>query len=180
MDKHERPYKCNEPGCDKVQGFTYSGGLLRHQREVHKKNKSPGRELYCQYANCNRSNSRPFTRQENLMEHVRRRHDADGGFTSRSIAATPAALAIPTIPPQDRSRKRKRTISADLDVELHSHDGDSEEEEDPDRFKRLKGIIVEKDHEISLLKAQVVAMRDRIANLERSGRDVKGYSSAKG
>ncbi|KAJ5940891.1 hypothetical protein N7516_001059 [Penicillium verrucosum] len=38
MDKHDRPYKCYEPNCDKIQGFTYSGGLLRHQREVHKKN----------------------------------------------------------------------------------------------------------------------------------------------
>ncbi|KAJ5480241.1 hypothetical protein N7530_005750 [Penicillium desertorum] len=31
MDKHDRPYKCYEPNCDKIQGFTYSGGLLRHQ-----------------------------------------------------------------------------------------------------------------------------------------------------
>ena len=36
MDKHDRPYKCNVKGCEKLQGFTYSGGLLRHEREVHK------------------------------------------------------------------------------------------------------------------------------------------------
>ncbi|ORY04550.1 hypothetical protein BCR34DRAFT_667071 [Clohesyomyces aquaticus] len=35
MDKHERPYKCHVKGCEKLQGFTYSGGLLRHEREVH-------------------------------------------------------------------------------------------------------------------------------------------------
>ena len=38
MDKHDRPYKCMEPGCDKIQGFTYSGGLLRHERR-------PGRDV---------------------------------------------------------------------------------------------------------------------------------------
>jgi len=36
MDRHERPYKCREAGCELNPGFTYSGGLLRHQREVHK------------------------------------------------------------------------------------------------------------------------------------------------
>lgn len=30
MDRHERPYKCCEAGCDLILGFTYSGGLLRH------------------------------------------------------------------------------------------------------------------------------------------------------
>jgi hypothetical protein len=37
MDKHDRPYKCPAKGCEKLPGFTYSGGLLRHEREVHGK-----------------------------------------------------------------------------------------------------------------------------------------------
>jgi hypothetical protein len=74
MDKHDRPYKCFEPGCDKIQGFTYSGGLLRHQREVHKKNTDAKKPLMCPYADCNRSAGNGFTRQENLREHLRRRH----------------------------------------------------------------------------------------------------------
>jgi hypothetical protein len=37
MDKHDRPYKCPADGCEKLPGFTYSGGLLRHEREVHGK-----------------------------------------------------------------------------------------------------------------------------------------------
>jgi hypothetical protein len=184
MDKHERPYKCEEPGCDKVQGFTYSGGLLRHQREVHKKNNSPGRELYCQFPNCNRSNSRPFTRQENLSEHVRRRHVTEGGVTSPgggSIAGTPAALPTPALPPQDRSRKRKRTISTDFGDELQSRDGGSEEEEDDSgRFKRLRGTLDQKDSEIMQLRAELAAMRDRVAILERSSGGMKGHTSAQG
>lgn len=81
MDKHDRPYKCYEPGCDKIQGFTYSGGLLRHQREVHKKHTDAKKPLMCPYADCNRSAGNGFTRQENLREHLRRRHmhTDDGG-----------------------------------------------------------------------------------------------------
>jgi hypothetical protein len=37
MDQPKRLYKCLEPGCDKVQGFKYAGGLSCHRREVHKK-----------------------------------------------------------------------------------------------------------------------------------------------
>ncbi|KAI9680325.1 MAG: hypothetical protein M1829_001211 [Trizodia sp. TS-e1964] len=77
MDKHERPYRCNEPGCEKLQGFTYSGGLLRHEREVHKKHGGPKIPLMCPHTNCKRSSGAGFTRQENLNEHLRRVHKAD-------------------------------------------------------------------------------------------------------
>jgi hypothetical protein len=74
MDKHERPYKCTEPGCEKLQGFTYSGGLLRHQREVHKEYLATKATLFCPEPNCNRHSGTGFTRKENLNEHIRRRH----------------------------------------------------------------------------------------------------------
>ncbi|KAJ5449676.1 uncharacterized protein N7458_006125 [Penicillium daleae] len=85
MDKHERPYKCDVPGCNKVQGFTYYGGLLRHEREVHKKDASARAPIFCPYEDCNRSSGNGFTRQENLREHLRRRHlhtdDVSAGFS---------------------------------------------------------------------------------------------------
>jgi hypothetical protein len=74
MDKHERPYKCEAPGCEKLQGFTYSGGLLRHQREVHKMHGGTKEPLYCPYENCKRNSGAGFTRKENRDEHVRRVH----------------------------------------------------------------------------------------------------------
>ena len=36
MAKHHQVYVCYEPGCEKLKGFTYSSGLLQHQREVHR------------------------------------------------------------------------------------------------------------------------------------------------
>jgi hypothetical protein len=74
MDKHDRPYKCLVPGCEKLQGFTYSGGLLRHEREVHKMHGGTKKSLFCPFQDCKRSSGAGFTRKENLAEHVRRVH----------------------------------------------------------------------------------------------------------
>ncbi|EFQ84960.1 hypothetical protein P3342_005097 [Pyrenophora teres f. teres] len=74
MDKHDRPYKCNVKGCEKLQGFTYSGGLLRHEREVHKMHGGTNKSLFCPFHDCKRSSGAGFTRKENLAEHIRRVH----------------------------------------------------------------------------------------------------------
>lgn len=75
MDKHDRPYRCQDPGCAKLQGFTYSGGLLRHEREVHGKHGGPKAQLMCPFPECKRHSGKGFTRKENLNEHVRRVHN---------------------------------------------------------------------------------------------------------
>ncbi|KAI2630022.1 hypothetical protein GGS21DRAFT_492129 [Xylaria nigripes] len=74
MDKHERPYKCLAAGCENVPGFTYSGGLLRHEREVHRKHGGPKNPLYCPHRGCKRHKDSSFARLENLNEHLRRCH----------------------------------------------------------------------------------------------------------
>ncbi|CAL3972701.1 unnamed protein product [Diplocarpon coronariae] len=74
MDKHDRPYKCDSEGCEKLPGFTYSGGLLRHQREVHNLHGGPRKQLNCPHLNCKRFSGKGFSRQENLNEHLRRVH----------------------------------------------------------------------------------------------------------
>ncbi|CAN8106242.1 unnamed protein product [Discula destructiva] len=82
MDKHERPYVCTVKGCEKIQGFTYSGGLLRHEREVHGKHGGPKKSLNCPHANCKRHSGKGFSRLENLQEHLRRVHtlsESSGG-----------------------------------------------------------------------------------------------------
>ena len=74
MDKHDRPYRCPHPSCAKLQGFTYSGGLLRHEREVHGKHGGPKSALMCPHEDCKRHSGKGFTRKENLNEHIRRVH----------------------------------------------------------------------------------------------------------
>ena len=84
MDKHDRPYACQHPQCAKLQGFTYSGGLLRHEREVHGKHGGPKAALMCPHEDCKRHSGKGFTRKENLNEHIRRVH-TDKQSQSQSI-----------------------------------------------------------------------------------------------
>ena len=74
MDKHTRPYVCEEPECENIRGFTYSGGLLRHQREVHRQHGGPRAARMCPHKDCKRSTGVGFSRKENLQEHLRRVH----------------------------------------------------------------------------------------------------------
>ncbi|QSZ32805.1 hypothetical protein DSL72_002385 [Monilinia vaccinii-corymbosi] len=87
MDKHDRPYRCKETGCEKLPGFTYSGGLLRHEREVHGKHGGPKKQLNCPHPNCKRHTGKGFSRQENLNEHLRRVH-TDGVTSQIAIEET--------------------------------------------------------------------------------------------
>ncbi|OAP55395.1 hypothetical protein AYL99_10368 [Fonsecaea erecta] len=119
MDRHERPYKCREAGCELNPGFTYSGGLLRHQREVHKMHLSTKQPLFCPFPNCNRSSGTGFTRKENLEEHKRRRHLeelSDHGVPPHHEAISqPAAsmtAATSSNMPQEPAAKRRRISTA--------------------------------------------------------------------
>ncbi|KAF2489756.1 hypothetical protein BU16DRAFT_531232 [Lophium mytilinum] len=86
MDKHDRPYKCSVAGCEKLQGFTYSGGLLRHEREVHKMHGGTKKALFCPFPDCKRSSGQGFTRKENLAEHKRRVHRGVSGSSDLGTA----------------------------------------------------------------------------------------------
>lgn len=88
MDKHDRPYRCAHDQCAKLQGFTYSGGLLRHEREVHGKHGGPKAQLMCPYDDCKRHTGKGFTRKENLNEHIRRVHETKTQASQQTEAQT--------------------------------------------------------------------------------------------
>ncbi|KAL5364045.1 hypothetical protein BJX96DRAFT_167975 [Aspergillus floccosus] len=161
MDKHDRPYKCLEPGCDKIQGFTYSGGLLRHQREVHKKNVNAKKPLMCPYADCNRSTGNGFTRQENLKEHLRRRHmHTDNGHASDlSIVPTADLDGTSSLPPPPLKRKRD-PMEEDASIDI------PEEEENGvdlrNELKRLRREVQEKDRRLEELERIVSGLQQAI------------------
>ncbi|PHH66884.1 hypothetical protein CDD81_5236 [Ophiocordyceps australis] len=90
MDKHERPYRCPAAKCENNPGFTYSGGLLRHEREVHRKHGGPRVKVHCPHPNCKRHSGKGFSRQENLTEHLRRVHMNKAGPTPPPRADSPA------------------------------------------------------------------------------------------
>jgi hypothetical protein len=76
MDKHDRLYRCSQPECSNLNGFTYSGGLLRHEREVHFKLGGPEAHR-CNEHEC--SNLPGFVSASVLLRHTREVHSKRGG-----------------------------------------------------------------------------------------------------
>lgn len=160
MDKHDRPYKCYEPNCDKIQGFTYSGGLLRHQREVHKKNTDTKKALMCPYTDCNRSTGNGFTRQENLREHLRRRHMHNDDGASALVVDLPwdrpdlegvEGVRAPSLP--TTGMKRRHSPNGDL-PETDENGTDLHHE-----VKRLRREVQEKDRRLEELERIVAGLQ---------------------
>ncbi|KAL8950795.1 MAG: hypothetical protein Q9222_003202 [Ikaeria aurantiellina] len=178
MDKHTRPYVCNLPGCEKVRGFTYSGGLSRHQREVHRQHGGPKASYMCPHKDCKRSTGSGFSRKENLQEHVRRVHRQieDVEVEKRTIdEATTQATTQPrrrrrriqdddeeddeaeSVRPEPRKRRRK--------VETESDDYPSEDPSQKENLaaqvKRLRKELQEKDDRLRRLEQTVELLTKR-------------------
>lgn len=154
MDKHERPYKCTATGCEKLPGFTYSGGLLRHEREVHSKHGGPRKHLNCPHPNCKRHDGKGFSRQENLNEHLRRVHTSAGPTAGSDGQVIGGGGGINEIPDQgiellqqQPSLKRKRGPADD--------DSDIREEN-----KRLR-------QEIDQLRMELAQQESTQADMQR-------------
>ena len=169
MDKHTRPYVCTLPGCEKIQGFTYSGGLSRHQREVHRQHGGPKASYMCPHKDCKRSTGNGFSRKENLQEHLRRVHRQVTDIEAERQLANEKPVT-PTVQPRRRrrrvdidddepepvsreSRKRRRNNDDDDDsnasaLELHDEDLSAQ-------IKRLRKELQEKDERLKKLEQTV-------------------------
>lgn len=187
MDKHERPYVCTVAGCEKIQGFTYSGGLLRHEREVHGKHGGPKKRLLCPHENCKRSSGKGFSRQENLAEHLRRVHtgpgpagpihmDSPGDNNSDDSASDVASaafnviagLAVSPVNPvnlgghvDEAGHKRKRSVD-DLGRDGAEDDGSMQEEIKRLRQENaeLRQHVQDQSRLVNEMKAQMQTMQN--------------------
>ena len=164
VDKHNRPYICDEAGCEKVQGFTYPNGLLRHQREVHKQHGGPKALRMCPFPDCKRSTGTGFSRKENLNEHLRRVHRGAGISSDDVLSTTRTPLAphlqqqLQQQPNSVQPRKRRRAFSEEEDAD------DAAEDESGDlqaQIKKLKQEVKEKDARLMNLEALVHTMLQR-------------------
>lgn len=131
MDKHDRPYRCPVKGCEKMLGFTYSGGLLRHAREVHNDHGGPKNLLFCPHPNCKRHIGKGFTRLENLNEHLRRCHTS-GDDDGLSVQGAPGAA--------DNLTNHDGVVPAARTERLGDKRKANDEDQDPrEEVKRLRG-----------------------------------------
>lgn len=147
MDKHERPFVCKEPECENIRGFTYSGGLRRHQREVHRHHGGPKASCMCPYPDCKRHVGVGFSRKENLAEHLRRVHrDADADQTQKEASEGAQNITSGASGASGTRRKRRRAVP----------DADDSGEEDLEKeVKKLKKLLQEKDDRLEKLEREV-------------------------
>ena len=167
MDKHERPYRCLVVGCENLPGFTYSGGLLRHEREVHGKHGGPKNTVNCPHPNCKRHTGKGFSRQENLNEHLRRVHTNPEGETPPAEAAQ-----SPDDNESEKSgMKRKRRSSGG------AHSNSDEIMDLRDEIKRLREENDKLKTEMDQQGQHSLAMMAQIAELQDALRHGLGQSS---
>ncbi|GME47235.1 C2H2 transcription factor [Neofusicoccum parvum] len=186
MDKHDRPYVCRHKGCEKLQGFTYSGGLLRHEREVHKMHGGTKKALFCPHQDCKRSMGQGFTRKENLAEHIRRVHRrasnsdpassptaqhggapkpeddvaSDAGLSPDAEADDVYGGAVGERRVAPALSKRRRTSATDRGGSVGGGGGGGETDEDDlrEEIRRLRHENEEKDQRLKKLEAAVEAL----------------------
>ena len=172
MDKHDRPYTCQHPSCAKLQGFTYSGGLLRHEREVHGKHGGPKEQLMCPHIDCKRHSGKGFTRKENLNEHIRRVHDSRGTQSQTIPLKREATDAVPGAEEAGTPYSRtSEAIDPEIDPSSPAHK----------RRRHMPGVsersasedVEDLKHELLRLRAENADKESRIADLEAIVRQIQ-------
>lgn len=170
MDKHDRPYRCPHPSCAKLQGFTYSGGLLRHEREVHGKHGGPKTQMMCPHEDCKRHSGKGFTRKENLNEHIRRVHqskdyqsqttphkrEATDAFSGADEIETPASDDVDRDEHIDRALKRRR-----VDPEIATSRAFEDVEPYKVEIQRLRDLNDQKDARLQAMEAELALLRQQ-------------------
>ena len=152
MDKHRRPYVCEEPGCENLRGFTYSGGLHRHQREVHRQHGGPRAKCFCPHKDCKRSTGEGFTRKENLAEHLRRVHRNDSQNPPPTAPQEPEQLSqLPT----GNARKRRRQVVEESEEDA---EGSQSSQYLKQEVKKLRKELKEKDDRLKRLEEQFAVL----------------------
>lgn len=74
MLKHEKPFRCTQPGCSRTQGFITVNDLNRHLKSVHKvKVNCRTRSFKCASAKC-RNPDKEWPRLDNFKQHIIRMH----------------------------------------------------------------------------------------------------------
>lgn len=187
MDKHDRPYRCVHPSCAKLQGFTYSGGLLRHEREVHSKHGGPKAQLMCPYEDCKRHSGKGFTRKENLNEHIRRVHqskeqlsqttplkrDATDAFAGADEVENPALDAVDREEHISPALKRRRfnpgisERSASEDVEDLKSEVKRLRKENAEKDARLMEMQIRLDEERRDRQEETRRLEESITQLQQ-------------
>ncbi|KAI1778318.1 hypothetical protein F4818DRAFT_296663 [Hypoxylon cercidicola] len=71
--RHDKPFKCDVPGCPRAEGFSTPNDLERHKRSVHPDEKAAGNRYRCPIGPC-RNKDKIWPRADNFRAHMKRLH----------------------------------------------------------------------------------------------------------
>lgn len=76
--RHEKPYKCEEPGCSRREGFSTTNDLDRHKKSVHNIAPKHGhdRSFHCPVEHCPKKD-KIWPRLDNFRQHLKRMHKTE-------------------------------------------------------------------------------------------------------
>lgn len=76
INQHDKPFRCEEPDCDRVEGFGTNNDLERHRSSRHGLQPRCGTTVGFICVACEQSNptQKWWPRKDNFQSHIRRRH----------------------------------------------------------------------------------------------------------
>ena len=74
MLKHDKPHRCDIPGCTRPSGFTTTNDLIRHQKSKHKMHSIGKTKSYKCAGNTCRNPEKEWPRLDNFKQHIVRMH----------------------------------------------------------------------------------------------------------
>jgi hypothetical protein len=136
--------------------FTYNGGLLRHEREVHKMHGGAKKSLFCPFSDCRRSVGSGFTRKENLDEHSRRVHRTTG------TSCDPEHRGIAHSDTQHEATEVRPTSTSSFQPTLDLGDRESETV----KRRRVSDAGIAEEADAADLRAEIKRLRKGYEDME--------------
>ena len=107
LDSHLKPYQCKFDKCSNTY-FSYIGGLIRHEREVHGMHGHEAESLLCEIEECKRAHKNyGFQSRYSLLEHLRRVHGYSVSEPSKNSDSLLPSDSSSHKDPTNSQRKRK-------------------------------------------------------------------------
>ncbi|KAK3684882.1 hypothetical protein B0T22DRAFT_201665 [Podospora appendiculata] len=76
IHRHTKPFKCDEAGCARKEGFISKNDLARHKQSVHK---ADGTKYRCNIDQCAKK-TKDWPRADNFRQHLERMHNVKVGL----------------------------------------------------------------------------------------------------
>jgi hypothetical protein len=154
MDKHTRPYICNNSVCNSPK-FSDKAGLQRHKREKHS-----GVKFMCPWVECPRYR-KGFARRIHLESHLGTRHGSSSASTEQPYAEQSDQVGGDSQSQQSIPETDLQGVEVSMERAESYNQGDGE-------MNKLEGKLLEKEAEKKELVLALARKEADIRTLKRA------------